>query len=173
MVPVRPTIWVVLAAAVLFLPGPARAQTGDGSGPNITLQDDRVTMNVRDARLADVLQTIADKGGFALDIAGDLDAKVTASFERVPLDRALRRLVGQASYIIELTPPNPKDKNAKRRIAKLSVYARGAPKRVETKSTPRAKPGEGPKPAATRRDSDNRGRPDRPSSRRRSRSPSS
>ncbi|MCZ6773297.1 MAG: hypothetical protein O7G83_15155 [Proteobacteria bacterium] len=38
-------------------------------------------MNVRDASFSRVLRAIAAKGGFALDIAGQLDSKVSASFE--------------------------------------------------------------------------------------------
>lgn len=141
---------------------------------DIALEGDRVTMDVRDASLASVLETIAEKGGFTLDIAGDLDSKVTASFEGVPLERALRRLVGRASYVIELAPPNANHKTATRRIAKLSVFARGAPRRVQTKGPPGAKSGNRTKPPAARNERvERRGRPDRPASRRQPRSPSS
>ena len=122
-------IWTALATAVLCQPVSALAQAG--SALEIALEDGRLTMNVRDVSLSQVLRAIAAKGGFALDIAGKLDSKVSASFENVPIERALRRIVGRSSYIIELAPPSGAD--TQRRIDKLSVFARAAPKRVKTK----------------------------------------
>ncbi len=42
-------IWTALAAAVLCQPVSALAQTGPASGLDISLEDGRLTMNVRDA----------------------------------------------------------------------------------------------------------------------------
>ncbi len=103
----------------------ALAQTGSASGLDISLEDGRLTMDVRDASLSQVLRMIAAKGGFALGIAGQLDSKVSASFENVPYERALRRIVGRSSYIIELAPAA--GEGAPRRIGRLSVFARGPP----------------------------------------------
>ncbi len=116
----------------------ALAQTGSASGLDISLEDGRLTMDVRDASLSQVLRMIAAKGGFALDIAGQLDSKVSASFENVPIERALRRIVGRSSYIIELTQST--GAGAPRRIGKLYVFARGAPERVKTSGRPATKP---------------------------------
>ena len=170
---IRRALWTVLAAAVLCQPVSAFAQTGSAtgsvSGLDIALADGRLTMDVRDAPLSRVLKAIAAKGEFALDIAGQLDSKVSASFENVPIERALRRLVGRSSYVIELAPAA--GANAPRRIGKLSVFARGAPGRVDTSSTPRSKRGKSGT-AKTRRGK-RRGTDNQPTSRRRSRSPSS
>ena len=136
---IRRVIWMALAAAVLCQPVFALAQTGSAPALDITLADGRLTMDVRDASLSRVLRAIAAKGGFALDIAGQLDSKVSASFEKVPIERALRRIVGRSSYIIELAPLT--GAGAPRRIAKLSIYARSTPARVETSSPPRTKRG--------------------------------
>ncbi len=128
---IRRALWAALAAAALCQPVSALAQagsdTGSVSGLDIALADGRLTMNVRDAPLSQVLRAIAAKGGFALDIAGQLDPKVSASFENVPIERALRRIAGRSSYIIELVPATSSD--APHRIGKLSVFARGAPER--------------------------------------------
>ena len=170
---IRRAIWIVLAAAMLCQPVSALAQVGpdsaSDSGLDIALKDGRLTISVADAPLSRVLKSIAAKGGFALDIAGQLDSKVSASFESVPIKRALRRLVGRSSYVIELAPPS--GAGQPRRIAKLSVFARGAPSRVDTSSTPRGKRG---KASATKsRRTKRRGATDKPKSRRRPRSPSS
>ena len=132
---IRRAIRTALAAAVLCQPISALAQAEPAL--DITLADGRLTMNVQDASLSLVLRDIAAQGGFVLDITGEFDPKVSASFENVPIDRALRRIVGRSSYIIELAPPAAA--GAPRRIAKLSVFARSAPARVETSSKPRSK----------------------------------
>ena len=159
---IRRVIRTALAAAVLCQPISALAQAEPAL--DIALADGRLTMNVQDASLSLVLRDIAAKGGFVLDIAGELDSKVSASFENVPIDRALRRIVGRSSYIIELAPPAA---DAPRRIAKLSVFPRSAPARVETSSKPRPKRG---KRNATKT---RPGTKDKPTRRRRPRSPSS
>ena len=133
----RRAILTALAAAVLLQPIGARAQEPSAAGLDISLEDGRLTVNVRDVSLSRVLGAIAAKAGFALDIAGELDSKVSASFENVPLERGLRRIVGRSSYIIELVPAT--GAGGPRRIARLSVFARGAPARVETTSRPGAK----------------------------------
>ena len=157
-------MWAALAAAVLCHPVSALAQTGGAL--DIALEDGRLTMNVKDASLSKVLRDIATKGDFALDIAGELDSKVSASFEKVPIEKALRRIVGRSSYIIELAPPT--GAGGPRRIGKLSVFARSAPARVETTSKPRGKRS----PSKTRRNS-RKGTDAKSPPRRRTRSPSS
>ena len=124
-------IWTALNTAVLCQPVSALAQAESASPLDISLRDGRITMHVRDAPRSLVLREIAAKGGFALDIAGKLESKVSASFENVPIERALRRIVGRSSYTIELAPPSGAD--TQRRIDKLSVFARAAPKRIKTK----------------------------------------
>ncbi len=164
--PSRRAIWRALAVVALCQPVPALAQAGSASGLSISVVDGRLSMDVRDASLSRVLRAIAVKAGFALDIAGQLDSKVSASFENIPLERGLRRIVGRSSYIIELAPPA--GAGAPRRIAKLSVFARGAPERVKTSSTPRTRRG---KAAAAK--SKRGGKVSQPNSRRRPRSPGS
>ena len=112
---------------MLFLPVSALAQAGSESGLDISLEDGRITMNVRDASPSRVLRAIADKGGFVLNISGQLDSKVSLSFENIPIERAFRRIVGRSGYIIEMVQSTSAD--APRRIGKLSVFARGAPER--------------------------------------------
>jgi hypothetical protein len=155
----RWVIWTALAAAVLCQPGPALAQSGSEPGLDISLADGRITMNVRDASLSRVLREIAAKAGFALDIAGERDPKVSASFENIPVERALRRIVGRSSYIIELAPRTGAD--GPRRIGKLSVFMRGALAPVETSAAPRAKRA---KPGATKTRRGKRRRPRSPGS---------
>ena len=116
----------------------ALAQTGSVSGLDISLEDGRLTMDVRNASSLRVLRAIAAEGGFALDIAGHLNSRVSASFENVPIERALRRIVGRSSYIIELTQST--GAGVPRRIGKLYIFARAAPGRVKTSGRQATKP---------------------------------
>ena len=134
----RRAIWTALTAVVLCQPVSALGQTASAPALDISLEHGRLTMNVQDAPLSRVLQAIAAKGGFALDIAGQLDSKFSASFENVPIERALRRIVGRSSYIIELVPATSSD--APHRIGKLSVFARGALERAKTSGRAPTKP---------------------------------
>ena len=145
---IKQAIWTALVAAVLFQPVSALGQTESASGLDISLENGRLTMNVRDASLSRVLQAIAAKDGFALDMVGQLDSKVSQSFENVPIERAVRRIVGRWSYVIELAQSTGAD--APRRIGKLYVFARGAAERVKTSGRPATKPTKRRKSRATK-----------------------
>ncbi len=137
----------LIAGGLIFGIGLTEART-KVSGLDISLEDGRLTMNVRNASLSRVLRAIAAKGGFALDMVGQLDSKVSQSFENVPIERAVRRIVGRWSYVIELAQSTGAD--APRRIGKLYVFARGAPERVKTSGRPATKPTKRRKSRATK-----------------------
>ncbi len=144
---IKQAIWTALVAAVLCQPVSALGQTESASGLDISLENGRLTMNVRDASLSRVLRAVAAEGGFALDMVGQLDSKVSQSFENIPIERAVRRIVGRWSYIIELAQSTGAD--APRRIGKLYVFARGAAERVKTSGRPATKPTKRRKSRAT------------------------
>ena len=135
---IKQAIWTALVAAVFCQPVSAFGQKESASGLDISLENGRLTMNVRDASLSSVLRAIAAKDGFALDMVGQLDPKVSQLFENIPIERAIRRIVGRWSYVIELAQSTGAD--APRRIAKLYVFTRGAAARVKTSSRPDTKP---------------------------------
>ena len=145
---IKQAIWTALVAAVLCQPVSALGQTESASELDISLVDGRLTMNVRDASLSRVLRAVAAEGGFALDMVGQLDSTVSQSFENIPIERAVRRIVGRWSYIIELAQSTGAD--APRRIGKLYVFARGAAERVKTSGRPATKPTKRRKSRATK-----------------------
>jgi hypothetical protein len=49
--------------------------------------------------LADVLEAIAARAGFALSVRGALDAPVSVTFAGVPLEDGLRQLLGRGSFV--------------------------------------------------------------------------
>lgn len=133
-------IWAILAAAMLCGPVSALAQAEPGSALDtspISLKDGRLTINVRDDSLSRVLREIADKGSFALNIFGELDSEVSVSFENIPIEQALQRILGRSSYIVEMAQPTGAD--APRRIVKLSVFPTDAPKPAKAFGRPPTK----------------------------------
>ena len=146
---IKQAIWTALVAAVLCQPVSALGQTESASELDIWLEEGRLTMNVRDASLSRVLRAVAAEGGFALDMVGQLDSTVSQSFENIPIERAVRRIVGRWSYIIELAQSTGTD--APRRIGRLYVFARGAAERVKSSGRPATKPTKRRKSDATKR----------------------
>jgi hypothetical protein len=51
-----------------------------------------LTVDVRNAPLAEVLRTVGEKAGVGVTLRGDLDTPVTESFAGVPLEEGIRRL---------------------------------------------------------------------------------
>ena len=82
----------------------------------------RVTFSAPGATLDRVLGAIAEEAGFKLTIRGDLSRQPHAGrMSAVPLDRALRRLVGDTSMIVFFEPAS----DGGRRVAEVRLYAPG------------------------------------------------
>ena len=81
----------------------------------------RVSFSAPGATLDRVLGAIAQEAGFRLVIEGDLSRQPHAGrMSAVPLDRALRRLVGDTSMIVLFEPAG----GGGRRVAEVRLYAR-------------------------------------------------
>ena len=59
------------------------------------MRGDLLDAEVRAAPLGDVLRAVAEKAGFEIETRGDLGEVRAQRFEGVPLDQAIRRLVGE------------------------------------------------------------------------------
>ena len=95
------------------------------SAIDVTIDDgpgcERVTFSAPDATLDRLLGAIAEEAGFKLAIEGDLSGQPYATrMSAVPLDRALRRLVGDTSMIVFFEPAS----GGGRRVAEVRLYAR-------------------------------------------------
>jgi hypothetical protein len=96
----RRAITVVLAAA-LGPTGPGAAARADV--PMLTVDGDRVTVHARHARLADVLGVLAREA--ALEVRGRVSSTpISAEFSALPLEDALRRLLGDRSFSLVYGP---------------------------------------------------------------------
>ena len=108
------TVWragVILASMPVVLAldgGSILADAAKVEPPTPTIEvivrEGLLTVNARDAPLADVLRVIGEKAGFTVIIKGNLSTPVTSSFAGVPLDKAIRRLVGENSWIMTYGP---------------------------------------------------------------------
>ncbi len=70
----------------------------------VAVRQGLLSVNLRDAPLADVLQAIGEQAGFRVIIKGDLSAPVTWSFTQAPVDKALRRLLQNTSSVLIYAP---------------------------------------------------------------------
>jgi hypothetical protein len=86
--------WVAFFCACFFmLAFPAGGAPATGDEP--------VTLNVQDKPLGEVLQTISKETGYEFTIAKEwLDFTVSASFNALPLHKALKRIFGDLSNAI-------------------------------------------------------------------------
>lgn len=76
----------------------------DKPAPSIRVQEGRLSVHVRQARLLDVLQTIGQQAGFALLPRGDLSVPVSESFTNLELTEGLQRLARGYSVVYMYAP---------------------------------------------------------------------
>ncbi len=110
----RPVCRTILLAGILLI-APATAPQSGGAlaatekqrtSIHVTIAQGLLTVDLRDAPLADVLQAIAEKASFRLTLRGDLSTPVTWSFTGVPLAKGIKRLVGDNSLVMIHAPAN-------------------------------------------------------------------
>lgn len=101
--------------------GPAHAagpeQPAASISPTIGLERGRLTVESRDADLADLLRQIAARAGFRLDTVGAL-GRVSMAFTSVPLDEGIRRLTRDHELMLVYGSQGPAD------LVEVRVYAR-------------------------------------------------
>lgn len=95
-------VFGALAALAGFAPAAlgAQAEPAEPSSIEIAFERGRLTVDVRDAPLDEVLAAVGEEAGVAIQIRGDLTAPVTQSFADVPLDEGIRRLLRGHSYML-------------------------------------------------------------------------
>ena len=75
----------------------AAEQSTTASVIDVKVRNGLLTVNLRDAPLADVLLAIGEQAGFRVLVRGDAKTTVTRSFSDVPLARGVQRLLEHAS----------------------------------------------------------------------------
>jgi hypothetical protein len=119
--------------------GNAAAPTGPESHPSLqlTLDQSGLDLEARDVPLATVLREIAIESGFALEIRGSLDGGVSRSLEGLTLVGAVRRLLGDLSFVIVFAGAH--GERAAAHIRRLIVYGDGAQPHVASRTAESAK----------------------------------
>jgi HEAT repeat protein len=99
----------------------------------VVVEGERLSIDVRDAELEQVLQDIASRAGFTLATSGQL-GRVTAAFDDVPLEQGLRRLARDNELVFVYGRP---ERGSGGHLAEVRVFgatAREAPADPESAS---------------------------------------
>ncbi len=87
---------------------------------NVALNHGLLDLEARDMPLETVLREVAIGGGFALSIRSELHETVSDSFMGLTHVAAIRRLLGNSSFVVELA--RPEGTRADSRVLKLWVF---------------------------------------------------
>ena len=66
----------------------------------VDVRQSLLTVDIRNAPLADVLRVIGERAGLRVLIQGDVSTPVTVAFTGVPLDQGIKRLVRGHSFVL-------------------------------------------------------------------------
>jgi hypothetical protein len=122
-------IWVPLVAGLV---GSAAAEDGPASSIHVQVRDKSVTVDVREAPLADVLRVIGEQAHVDVTVRGRLDTRVTRSFVASSLEDAFRRLVrGHSTVWIYAPSPGTSGTSGRPRPTEVQVLASPVSTRVE------------------------------------------
>ena len=112
---------VALAAAA----DPPKATPAGPPAPSVSVEDGRLTVDARDADLAQVLREVAERADFHLEISGPL-GRVTAAFTAASVEEGLRRLVQDHELMLVYRRG---EGSAEPTLFEVQVFASGAPRR--------------------------------------------
>jgi hypothetical protein len=101
----------ILAVVAALLPA-GRAPAADAPTPAPTMEvavgEGRLSVNLRDALLADVLRLIGQEARLKVHLDGQLRTPITGTFTGLPLEAGIRRLTrGHSSTFAYDPPPHP------------------------------------------------------------------
>ena len=107
------TTLTMAATAVLLLLFPGFVWAVEPAPPSrveVAVHEGRLTVDVSNAPLDQVLQAVAKAAGFELALRGDIDSRVTQSFRGVSLEEGIRRLARGHSVVVSyaFAPAEPR-----------------------------------------------------------------
>jgi hypothetical protein len=121
---VRPaTLLFTLAAAICGGQNALAVDDGIRSEIHVTVRQGRLSVDVADVPLVDVLRAIAEQAGIRVKVEGDPGTVQPQSFTGLPLDKGMRRLLAKTSMVMfyEAFPGEPSSS----RLSEIRIY--GAP----------------------------------------------
>ena len=108
--------------------------------PQFKWEDSRLTGEVKDVPVIELLEELSWKEGFELKIFGKLDQKTNISFDHLTVEECIKKIMRTTglSYIIISGVAGSSDTESTYRISKLIVCQKG--KRSHTPTKPRPRP---------------------------------
>jgi hypothetical protein len=107
-----PAVWALALSLSLGAAGIARsagpvspAHTDPSAILEVSVDRSGLTVDVRNVPLARVLRAVGEQAGVDVSIRGDLNALVTESFHRWPLEEGIRRLARGHSLVVTYAAP--------------------------------------------------------------------
>lgn len=98
---------------------------------DMTIQDNVISADLRDARLQDILLAVGKQLGCVLHLTGDLSERLTLSFSSLPLEKGLKRLTGRHSLSLvynRIPPPVSQGDETIKDISGIWVFSRSPAK---------------------------------------------
>ena len=108
--------------------------------PQLKWEDERLTGELRNVPVKDLLEELSRKEGFQLEIVGDLDQKVDISFDYLTLEQSIKKIMRLAnlSHVMILDVEGQPEDKALYRLNKLIVCQKG--KKARTSRAHRTPP---------------------------------
>jgi len=91
----------------------------------IQFSNDRLTLNIEDISLTELLEEIARQSGLSVMSYKSLEEKVTIQIHQIPLDAGLRRILRQHNFVVGYSQQLGGNKSAVRRPRKLWIFPGG------------------------------------------------
>jgi hypothetical protein len=118
------TLGILVAGLMLLGERQVLANPDGTSAIQVKIQRGLLTVDLRDAPLAEVLRAIGERAGLKVAIDGDASSLVTKSFAGVPLEEGIKRLVGGAPLVFKYaTSPG---ETAAVALSEVWIYVRSA-----------------------------------------------
>jgi hypothetical protein len=125
------TLALALLAGLAVGAPRAGAQAPAAPTADVTVRDGRVSLDVRDVPLGELLRLIGERAGVRMNVDGRFATPVTRAFTEVPLESAIRRLA--RGHSLSFAYAAPADRGGRPRLAEVWVIE-GTP------AAPRAAP---------------------------------
>lgn len=97
--------------------------TQTSSAIDVRVDNGLLELDVKEARLSDVLRAVAKEARIELSLRGNLDRPISRSFAGVPINRALRLLIGRTPHII--IQRSDQNETESSRLVELRVFGQG------------------------------------------------
>ncbi|MDP8249029.1 MAG: hypothetical protein P9M00_12875 [Candidatus Tritonobacter lacicola] len=96
----------------------------------VSVGDDTLSVNVRNAPLFDVLKEIGDRTGMEVKVDPEVNKNVTASFDNLPIKRGIARLIHPLDYVMKWKRTTSGEETVEK-ITAVEIFKKGERGRAE------------------------------------------